>query len=199
MLKGNLSTRPFYNERLVSLIILIAAIAGIALTGFNGVTIYRLSGERSKQKAELDRVAAEATKSRAAASALEQSLDRSNLLLLAGATSEANALIDQRTFSWTAFLGLVERTLPLDARLIAVAPRVERGVFMIQMQVNVKRREDLEAFIDALLATGAFYDVLPSEQQRNDDGTLSATLSAGYLAPGVPGLKPPGRKGANQP
>ena len=199
MLKGNLSTRPFYNERLVSLIILIAAIAGIALTGFNGVTIYRLSGERSKQKAELDRVAAEAIKSRAAASALEQSLDRSNLLLLAGATSEANALIDQRTFSWTAFLGLVERTLPLDARLIAVAPRVERGVFMIQMQINVKRREDLEAFIDALLATGAFYDVLPSEQQRNDDGTLSATLSAGYLAPGVPGLKQPGRKGANQP
>lgn len=200
MLRGNLSTRPFYNERLVWLIVLLAAVAGLGLTVFNATAIYRLSSERNKQSAEQARVQAEATKSNAAANALRQSVDATNLRVLAGATHEANALIEQRIFSWTEFFDLVERTLPLDARLIAVAPRVDRGRFMISMQLNVRRQEDLEAFIDNLLGTGTFLDLLPGEQQRNDDGTLAVTLSGGYLAPGVPaGSKPPVRKGAVRP
>ncbi|HXT71793.1 MAG TPA: hypothetical protein VN700_18700 [Vicinamibacterales bacterium] len=185
MLKGNLSTRPFYNERLVGLVIVIAAIAGVALTVFNATTTMRLSGERQTQQAEQDRVDAEAEKSRTAATALQNSLNKSNLLMLADATAEANVLIEQRTFSWTAFFGIVEKTLPLDARLLSVAPRIERGVFMIVMSLNVKRTEDLEAFIDALNSTGAFYELLPGDMQRNEDGFLIATLSGGYRAPGV--------------
>ena len=191
MLRGNLSTRPFYNERLVTLIIIVAAVVGVALTVFNATAIYRLSAERSKQRAEIDRVAAEATKIRTAAAALEGSLDRANLRVLAAATNEANTLIDQRMFSWTTFFGVVEKTLPLDARLIAVVPRVERGVFMIVMQVHVKRASDLQAFMDALYSTGTFYDLLPGDQQMNDDGTQTATLQGAYLVPGVlaPGTK----------
>lgn len=185
MLKGNLATRPFYNERLVSLIVAVAAVAGLGLAVFNAGAIYRLSAERTKQRAELDRIEAEAAKIRSAAAGLQQSVDRSQLMMLAGATTEANSLIDQRTFSWTVFFGLVEKTLPLDARLIAVSPRVERGVFTIVMIVNAKRQEDLAAFINALEGTGAFYDMLPAEQQRNEDGTFTATLSGAYLGPGA--------------
>jgi hypothetical protein len=191
MLKGNLATRPFYNERVVSLAIVIAALVGVGLTAFNATTLYRLSSKRAEQRVELDRFSAEADKSRAAAEAMERSLDRGNLLRLGAATSEANTLIEQRMFSWTAFFGVVERTLPMDARLMAVAPRIERGVFMIVMTVNVKRAGDLETFIDNLYATGTFYDLLPSDQQFNEDGTQTATLSGAYLAPGAiaPGAK----------
>jgi hypothetical protein len=196
VLRGNLSTRPFYNERLVSLIVIVGTIAGLALTVFNGTEILRLSAERNRQRAELDRIEAEAAKSRSAAASLQQTLDQTNLRTLAAATGEANDLIDQRTFSWTEFFGVVEKTLPLDARLIAVAPRVDRGVFMIVMQLNVKRSEDLEAFVDALLATGTFYDLLPGNQQLNDDGTLAVTLQGGYLAPSGTA---PGRKGPVRP
>ena len=201
MLRGNLSTRPFYNERLVMLIVAVATVVGLGLTVFNATAIYRLSAERTGQKAELDRVEAEASKSTAAANALRGSLDTSNLRVLAGATGEANALIDQRTFSWTAFFGLVEKTLPLDARLMSVAPRVERGNFMIQMVLNVKTPGDLETFIDNLLATGTFYDLLPGDQQRNDDGTFAATLVGGYLAPATfgPPSKAGARKGTDRP
>jgi hypothetical protein len=201
MLKGNLSTRPFYNERLVAVLIVAALIVGIALTAFNVTTTVRLSAERTSQRAAHDRVEAEAAKSRASASAVQGTLDRSNLLALAADTNEANTLIDQRTFSWTAFFGLVEKTLPLDARLIAVAPRVERGVFLIVMQLNLKRPEDLEAFMASLAGTGAFYDLLPSEMQRNDDGIYIATLSGGYNAPGMVGARTKAgvRKGGPRP
>jgi hypothetical protein len=201
MFRGNLSTRPFYNERLVALLITAGVLIGLGLTAFNVTAIYRLSAERNKQRADQQLVEAEAAKSRASATALQSSLERSNILLLASETNEANTLIDQRSFSWTAFFGLVEKTLPLDARLMSVAPRVERGVFMIVMQVNMKRPDDLEAFMDALHGTGAFFELLPGEMQRNDDGLFIATLSGGYTAPGAmtAGPKSTGRKGGPRP
>jgi len=200
MFRGNLSTRPFYNERLVAILIAVGLLIGLGLTAFNVTAIYQLSAERTRQRSAQGRVEADAAKSRASAAALQGSLDRSNILLLASETNEANTLIDQRTFSWTAFFGLVEKTLPLDARLISVAPRVERGIFMIVMQVNMKRPDDLEAFMDSLAGTGAFYDLLPGEMQRNEDGLYIATLSGGYNAPWTKSQsKAPVRKGGPQP
>jgi hypothetical protein len=189
MLKGNLSSRPFYNERLVSMVVLGATLLGIALTIFNATSLYRLSGERSKQEAEEERSLNEAARITQSAQKFEQSLDRSNLLVLADATREANWLIDQRTFSWTEFLDHVEKTLPRDARLVSVAPRVERNVFKIVMLINAKQQGDLETFLDALTATGAFKDILPQDTQRLEDGTLSITLQSTYVADVLPSSK----------
>ena len=112
-------------------------------------------------------------------------------------TFEANGLIDDRTFSWTVFFGQLEKTLPYDVRLIQVAPRWEREVFGINMIVNVKRREDLSAFLDALQSTQSFYDVFASEQQAMEDGTYNATVEGGYIAPGKP-TKASGAPGGSQ-
>lgn len=125
----------------------------------------------------------EALRVRNEAVALQTSVDSATLKTLAVATREANTLIDQRTFSWTIFFGFIEKTLPLDVRLMSVAPRIERGDFRIVMIVNARRLADVETFIDALIGTGAFYDVTPTEQQRNDDGTFTATMVTGYVPP----------------
>jgi hypothetical protein len=184
MFTGNISTRPFYNERLVTLLIALGAVAGLALTAFNVQTIMTLTTERSRHKVVEDQHRAEAAAIDAAASQLQQTIAQPEFMTLAAGTYEANNLIDQRTFSWTVFFGLVEDTLPRDVRLIAVAPRIERGVFSISMIINAKRQGDIADFIDALLTTGAFRDILPAAQQANEDGSISATLSAAYLAPG---------------
>ena len=189
MLKGNLSSRPFYNERLVSMVVLGATLLGVLLTVFNIVAVSRLSGERSKQQAEEEQSLSEAARLRQSADKLDQSLDKGNLVTLAEATREANWLIDQRTFSWTEFLGYIEKTLPRDARLIAVAPRVERNIFKIVMLVNAKQQGDLQTFIDALESTSAFKDVLPTDQTRLEDGTLSITLESTYVADVMPTSK----------
>jgi hypothetical protein len=194
MLKGNLSTRPFYNERLVNLLLVAAAIAGLALAGYNATRLMALGKERSERVAAENKANADAAALREAADREQRSVDRGALLMLAGATAEANALIDERTFSWTEFFGLIEKTLPLDARLIAVAPRAERDSLRIIMIVNAKRPDDLSTFMDALLDTGSFYDLLAPEQVRSDDGTLTATLSGLYLAQLV---KPPKVSGAS--
>jgi hypothetical protein len=181
MLKSNLSTRPFYNDRLVSLAILAGLVAGLALTAFNVTQILSLTEERSVYTQQIERDRAEAARIRTAADAVQGSVDQQQLRMLAGSTREANGLIDQRTFSWTGFFETVEQTLPLDARLIAVAPRVERGNILIAVVVVAKSVGDLQAFTEALQNTGEFYDVLVAADQLNDDGTHTATIQTGYL------------------
>ena len=197
MLRGNLSTRPFYNQQLVSLVLLLAAVVTVALAVFNVTQILSLSRQRASHKASEARDRAEAQRVRAAAAGLAKTVDPARLRYLSGATREANFLIDQRTFSWTAFFGHVEKTLPFDARLLAVAPRVEKGEFQIAMIVVARRRSDVKDFTEKLQATGAFYDVVTSGQQLNDDNTVTATVVGTYLmAPVIPGQKPPtGRAG----
>ncbi|MGE5837948.1 MAG: hypothetical protein ACM4AI_25975 [Acidobacteriota bacterium] len=187
MLKGNLSTRPFYNERLVSLAFVLVAMVAFFLTVFNAGELISLSRERMALNGRINRDRSEATRISGQANAVQRTVDRSHLQQLVGETHEANTLIDQRTFSWTSFFGLIEKTLPRDARLLNVSPRVDNGEFQIVMQVKVRASGDLTAFAEALAGTGQFYDVVSRETQRNDDDTDTVTLMAGFLPPtGVP-------------
>ena len=187
MLKGNLSTRPFYNERLVSLAFVLIAVVAFFLTVFNAGELISLSRERMALNGRINRDRSEATRISGQANAVQRTVDRSHLQQLVGETREANTLIDQRTFSWTNFFGLIEKTLPRDARLLNVSPRVDNGEFQIVMQVKVRTSEDLTAFAEALAGTGQFYDVVSRDTQRNDDDTDTVTVMAGFLPPtGVP-------------
>lgn len=187
MLKGNLSTRPFYNEGLVNMLLLVAALGGAALTVYNANRLMSLSSERGVIAAERDNAARLTATTAAAADREKKSIDTRNYMILGGQTQEANSLIDERTFSWTVFFGQIEQTLPLDARLIAVAPRDEKGVFRISMIANAKQLEDLQTFMNTLQGTGSFYDLLTEGQQFNpDDNTYSATITGSYVAPQAP-------------
>jgi hypothetical protein len=192
MLQGNLSTRPFYNEKLVSLAVGLVLLVAIGLTIFNTLQFISLMRERQVLNAHIARDRREAARITGQANALRRTVDQSRLQLLAGSTREANILIDQRTFSWTEFFGLIEKAMPRDVRLIGVSPRLEKGEFKIQMRVSTRTPDNLKEFSDALAATGAFYDVVLAETQRGDDDIDTLTLVAGYLPPAG---SSPGRKG----
>ncbi len=137
-------------------------------------------------KARIERDTAQAQQIERGAVALQRSVDRATLIQLAGSTQEANTLIDQRTFSWTVFFGLIEKTLPIDLRLVSVAPRVERGNIKVTMSVVGRRLEDVDAFVDALQDTGSFYDLNPKAKERNEDDNTYRADVVGYL----PGAQP---------
>ena len=190
MLRGNLSTRPFYNERFVTIAMVLIAMGALALTAFNVSELVALSKRRSDLTSKIARDAGETRRIQGETESLRRTVDTNTLKSLAGSTREANALIDQRTFSWTVFFGLIEKKLPLDVRLVAVSPKVEKGVFTVTMIVVAKSAGDLSTFDDALQEDGTFYDVLPSAFQQNDDGTLSATIVSAYNPPNA-APKPP--------
>jgi hypothetical protein len=199
MLKGNLSNRPFYNQRLISVVVAVIAIVALGLTAFNGWELYTESKARADLRARIVKDQGEATRIQREAETQHRLVDPKIMNALAANTREANTLIDLRTFSWTIFFGLIEKAMPYDARLVAVSPRIEKKEFRVALLVASKTADDVAALVKALEATGAFYDILPGQTTVNDqDGTIQTLLDTSYYPPSA-GSRPAKPAGKGRP
>jgi hypothetical protein len=184
MLRTNLSTRPFYNVRAVRALLTLGALVVAAFTLFNVAQLIRLSSTQRTLSADAVRAETEAARLRAEAVRLRGQIDPRELALVSADAREANAIIDRRTFSWTTLFAHFEQALPPDVRITAVQPRREQdGSFAVNIGVQARRVEDVEAFIEALEAQTPFKDVLPVEEQTGDDGLIEAVLDGRYAPP----------------
>jgi Tfp pilus assembly protein PilN len=180
VLRTNLSTRPFYNERAVHVALVAAGILVLVLTAFNLVRIVTLSRTNTELAAGVSRDRAEAARLAADAAQIRRGINQDQLELVVAAAQEANALIDQRTFSWTAFFNHLESTLPPDVMLSSIRPRVENGVTTVTLVVLGRRAEDVDEFMEKLEATGAFDEVSLLTQDTTEDGLRRANIEAVY-------------------
>ena len=181
MLRNNLSTRPFYNERGVRTGLAALAALAIGLTLFNAYEIIRLQGQSRDARQMIAQNNAQAIQMRDKAQVIRRSIDKEKLAIVQAAAGEANALIDRRTFSWTELLNEFQATLPADVRIAGVTPQSDKeGRRLVQISVFSKRIEDLEEFMAALEKTGAFSGVLSRNDQPDEDGTLRSDVQAYY-------------------
>lgn len=200
MLRTNLSTRPFYNERGVRAGIVALVVLALGLTAFNAIEILRLQGQSRDARETIARNDAQAADMREKARVIRQSIDRARLAAVQVAAQEANGLIDRRTFSWTELLNYFESTLPADVRIAGVMPQIDdQGRRVVQISVLSRRIEDIEAFMDALEKTGVFSGVLPrSDRQEEDTGTIRTELQA-YYNPQTAAIPPAAASEPTQP
>ncbi|MGD9905429.1 MAG: hypothetical protein AB7U83_18325 [Vicinamibacterales bacterium] len=187
MLRTNLATRPFYNERLVRVLLIAALAAAVAWAALNVATVVSLT----QQGAMLaDRVRSEdvaASGARAQADALRAALNPAEIAGASQAANEANQLIARRTFSWTTLFNRVEATLPPDVRLVQVQPQADdEGRLLVALTVVSRSIEDLDTFIERLEATGAFHGVLSRTDDALDDGTIESSLQGYYVQTASP-------------
>jgi Tfp pilus assembly protein PilN len=199
MIRTNLSTRPFYNERAVHLALGVVALIVLGLTIVNLVAVVRLSRLNTVLSARIrdDRTAA--TDLTRKAREIRQNINQVELNSIVAAAREANALIDARTFSWTALFNQLESTLPPDVMLASIRPAIVEGETKITLITLGRKRPDLDEFIEKLEATGAFENVLPRQETPTDDGLMQATIVATYVpdvSPPVPAAPPAAKPGA---
>jgi hypothetical protein len=180
MLKTNLSTRPFYNERAVHMAIAAAAVIVLALTAVNVFRMVTLSRQNTELSSRINSDHAEADALSKMGTDILRRIDKDELQLVVDSAREANALIDQRTFSWTAFFNRIEATMPPDVMLSAVRPTIRDGVTRVSMTVIARRAEDIDEFMEKLEATGAFDEVVPLQQDRTDEGLYRVALESVY-------------------
>ena len=186
MLRTNLSTRPFYNDRAVRTGLAVLALFALGLTFFNAIEILRLERAGREARQTVARNNAQAQDMRQKAQVIRQSINQAALQAVQASARDANALIDRRAFSWTALLNYFQATLPPDVRIASVTPQVDNdGRMMVSIAVFARRFEDLSEFADALEATGAFSDVLPRQTSVEEDGTLRAAVQGYYAGPAV--------------
>lgn len=183
MLRGNLATRPFYNERIVGLLLALIAVIVLALTVTNATRLLQLSSRRSELRAQIQADEATAARIRQTAADVQKGVDRATLVRLAGSAREANALIDERTFSWTTLLTYIESTIPMGVRLTAITPEFKKDDIIVTLMLVGRRVEDVTEFINALEDTGAFYDVSPTVADSTEDGLERVTVKGWYVPP----------------
>jgi len=198
MLRANLATRPFYNERAVHVLIAFGAAIVLAITALNVSRIVTLSRHNTELSARVNSDRAEAERLTSEAARIRRTINKDELALIVDAAQEANALIDQRTFSWTELFNLIESTLPPDVMLTAVRPSFKDGVTRVAMSVLARQAVDLEEFMNKLEATGAFTDVFLPSSDPTDDGLYRGLIQSVYeghpvkddTAPAVPTSTP---------
>jgi hypothetical protein len=183
MLRGNLATRPFYNERIVTLLLALVAAVVLALTVTNVTRLMQLSSRRSELRSQIAADEAAAARIRQTAATVQQGVDRTALASLAGSAREANALIDERTFSWTTLLTLIESAIPMGVHLVSITPEFKNDDIIITMMLVGRQAEEVTNFMSALEDTGAFYDVGATVVGATDDGFDRVTIRAWFLPP----------------
>ena len=181
MIRTNLSTRPFYNERAVSFWLLVFLLAVVAATVFNTTRVSRYSHSDTELGTSASQDESRASELKASAAKLRSSVDAKQIELASSEARQANDLIDRRTFSWTELFNVFEKTLPDDVRITAVRPKVERGQFGLTISVVARGVEDLNVFMNNLEATGTFDKVGSTIEERvTEQGQLQASVEAVY-------------------
>lgn len=184
MLRTNLATRPFYNERAVQLVLGLILVIVIAVTAFNVAELIRLSGSQRALGARAAESERDAARLRRDAATVRAQINTKELETVASAAREANGIIDQRAFSWSELFDQLEQTLPDDVRITAIDPTLTKeGQFIIQIVVQARRSEDVDQFIESLEKTGSFHDMITPIESTNDDGLLEAVIRGTYIRP----------------
>lgn len=187
MLRPNLSTRPFYNERAASLVIGLLAIAVAVVTVYNVTQLASLTARHAALRDRVDVAERRTAELRAEAARSRGTVDQQRLDTVALAAQEVNAIIDRRTFSWTELFNRIEATLPDDVRITSVRPDHDQpGTFLVTFTVEARGVEGVDAFMEALESTRMFRDVLVRDDRTNVDGLIEATVHGLYVVPQPP-------------
>jgi Tfp pilus assembly protein PilN len=181
MLRANLATRPFYNERAIHLLLAVAALIVLAITVLNVSRIVTLSRHSTDLSSRTNADRNEASKLSTEALRIRRTINKDELTLVVNAAQEANALIDQRTFSWTEFFNQIEATIPPDVMLTSVRPSFKDGVTRVTMIVLGRQIADIDEFIEKLEATGYFEELVPASTETTDDGLRRSTIESVYV------------------
>jgi type IV pilus assembly protein PilN len=190
VIRANLSTRPFYNERAVQLWLLVFVLIVAGATVFNVLRAIQYSQTDTELAGAASRDEARAANLRAEAARLRATVDLTQIELASREARRANELIDRRTFSWTNLFNQFETTFPDNVRITAVKPDLdEKGGLLLQINVVARAVEDVDELISNLEGTGSFSNLLSVEEHFNNDGMLEARLAGNYVpVPATPAV-----------
>jgi Tfp pilus assembly protein PilN len=182
MIRSNLSTRPFYNERIVHIWLLAFLGVVIVFTAFNATRILQYSQSDQQLSTQAARDEARAAELRTAAVRLRMTVDPKQIEHASLEARQANDLIDRRTFSWTEIFNYFESTLPDDVRITSFRSAIQKGQIVLTIAIVARGAEDVSKLMDNLVSTQAFTQVGATLDERvNEQGQLQASLQLIYL------------------
>ena len=164
----NLARRPFRNERLPTLLLVLGCVVLLAVSVRHAFAVRDLLPERTSTiDGELVAVEEEVARLRNESDELR---GRSASTQSREEWAAVRELVDRRTFSWTTLLAALEETVPAEVRLLSIAPAGERGQVELTLRAIGGTVEDGLGFLDALLAREEFQEPFLTSVAERDDG-----------------------------
>jgi Tfp pilus assembly protein PilN len=182
MIRTNLATRPFYNERIVAIWLLMFLLVVVVASVFNATRVLQYSRSDTELGLQAARDEKRATDLRQQAAQVRKTVDQKQIALASVEARQANDLIDRRTFSWTELFNRFETTLPDEVRITSVRPKIEKGKFQLTIAVVARGVEEVSQLMDRLKETGAFTKVGSHIEERlTEQGQIQATIDVEYV------------------
>ena len=181
MLRTNLATRPFYNERAVYLVLGLIAVVGLVVLSYEAIRIRELTTLTTTRTIETEASERAGAELSVLVAEVQRGISPEAIAEASAAAREANLLSDQRVFSWTDFFNRIETTLPADVMVTEVRPDIAPGSVEVTMGVLGRSLDAITEFIGALEDSGAFSQMLNPLAELTDDGMYSAVLRGTYL------------------
>lgn len=181
MIRTNLSTRPFYNERAVNVGIVALGLVVALATLFNVSRARYDSGSNTELASQAAADETRAAEMRQGALKLRASVDARQIDAVAVDARQANDLIDRRTFSWTALFNQFEDTLPADVRITSIRPDIDRSQrIILHVTVLARSVDDVNDFMERLDATHEFEELRSVAERTNDEDQIESALEMIY-------------------
>ena len=155
----NLATRPFRNEALPSAAFWASALLLVALTTKQALVIRALLPDKtSALHDEVKTLDAEAARLRAEAATLRGPAPDGAVVKR---WSQLKDLVDQRTFSWTRLMVLLEKVIPEGVRISAITPTVHQGEVRLDLSAQAQSTEGGLEMLKRLQQRPEFQDAVP--------------------------------------
>lgn len=154
----NLASRPFRNTRLPRLLLVLAWLVVLALTGLQAVLVWRLQpGQTAPQWREVQRLetqlASLAERERRARSEVDKDTLKRWLAL--------QELVDRRAFSWSRLFVVLEELAPPGVRFLSLAPNLQEGYLRLELEAEARSQAEALELVRVLEARPEFEQVFP--------------------------------------
>ncbi len=87
---------------------------------------------------------------------------------------QANSILSRDSFRWTALLGKLEEVVPGNVKILSIAPDHKKKT--ITLAGMSRRLKDMKRFIDNLIASNHYTDVLLMYQEDTESGDIKFTI-----------------------
>lgn len=165
----NLASRPFRNERLPALLLVLGFTVAGAITVKHVLAIHRLlPGRTSGLAREVASLEGEGARLREQAGRLRAPRPEHAAVAQWAMLKE---LVDRRTFSWSGLFAVLEQVLPAGVRLVSISPTVKDGQMTLELTAVARSNEDALELIRVLEERPEFEDVLPRARTSNEAET----------------------------
>ena len=167
----NLAARPYRDYRPLYAVIVVLSLA-IAFLMLNNIdTYYRYVRETETTRQEIATIESRIKQEQSRAEAARTQIAAIDLEQLATQTHFINAQLAERAFSWSELLDRLEEVVPLNVRIISIAPTFsDEGVVTLRLVCEAKSAEAMVATMDRFQASPHFANPFPSTDQVTPGG-----------------------------